>query len=196
MCDAPSALNPCPHCQSAAGSLDSLLAVARFDEVVREAIHTLKFDGRHAISSLMGVLMAKACSSSTVDLVAPVSLHPARRRQRGYDQAALLACATAKGLGRPCEDVLRRVRRTAQQAMLGPEERRENVAGAFEARRRLDERRIVLVDDVFTTGATIQAAATALKEAGAGWVGGVVFGSADRNSSFASVRPAQTRTWC
>ncbi len=194
VCDAPSALNPCACCGPGAGSLDALLAVARFDGVVREAIHTLKFDGRHAISSLMGVLMAQACCSVAVDLVVPISLHPARRRQRGYDQAALLARAAARELGRPCDDVLRRVRRTAQQAMLAPEERRENVAGAFEARRRLDGRRIVLIDDVFTTGATMQSAAAAAKEAGAGWVGGVVFGSADANTSFTSLRDAQSRS--
>jgi len=130
----------------------------------------------------------------TVDLVVPVSLHPARRRQRGYDQARLLARGTARGLGRPCEDVLRRVRRTAQQAMLAPEERRQNVAGAFEARSRLDGRRIVLIDDVFTTGATMQSAADAAKEAGADWVGGVVFGSADANTSFTALRDTQSRS--
>jgi len=95
MCDALSALNPCAQCAPGAGSLDALLAVASFDDVVRETIHALKFDGRHAISSLMGVLMAEACCSSMIDVVAPVSLHPARRRQRGYDQARLLARATA-----------------------------------------------------------------------------------------------------
>ncbi len=185
MCDAPSALNPCGHCGPGIGSLDALLAVARFDDVVREAIHALKFDGRHAISSLMGVLMAQACYPLNVDLVVPVSLHPARR---------LLARGTARGLGRPCEDVLRRVRRTAQQAMLDPEERRQNVAGAFEARSRLDGRRIVLIDDVFTTGATMQSAADAAKEAGADWVGGVVFGSADANTSSTALRDAQSRS--
>jgi ComF family protein len=109
-----------------------------------------------------------------VDAVVPVPLHWIRRRGRGYDQALLLAKDFSRRVGVPVEEgVLRRRRATKPQTELGRDERRENVRDAFEARRpeAVKGRTILLVDDVCTTGATIEACARALKAAGAKRVG-------------------------
>jgi ComF family protein len=156
------------------------VAVAPFEDVVREAVHALKYEGRHAISSTMGKLMAGSCREFEAELVVPTPLHVSRRRERGYDQAALLARAIARELSLPHDlNALKRIRRTRQQVSLGPEERRNNVAGAFAAVRQLDAETVLLVDDVYTTGATMDAAASALLQSGARSVIGVVFGYAE-----------------
>ncbi len=106
------------------------------------------------------------------NFVVPVPLSAARLRERGYNQAALLAAALAERTGRNvAPDVLRRVRATDRQTTLHPEERRANVAGAFtvrpEWRDRVEGEHILLVDDVWTTGATALACCDALVSAGA-----------------------------
>lgn len=124
--------------------------------------------------------MAGAARELATDLVVPAPLHASRRRERGYDQAALLARAVSRELSLSCDaNALKRTRRTKQQVSLGPEERRNNVVGAFTAVRPLRGETVLLVDDVYTTGATMDAAATALLEAGARTVIGVVFGYAE-----------------
>jgi ComF family protein len=153
--------------------------VARFGGTAREAVHVLKYHGRFAIGGLLGTLMAQAAVDTEADIVVPVPLHTSRKRERGYDQAALLARALARELKVPCEtDRLRRTRPTAQQATLQADERHANVAGAFEATGRLDGSSVLLVDDVMTTGATMSAAAVGLTDAGASRVIGVVFAHA------------------
>lgn len=159
--------------------LDAIIATAEFDGPAREAVHCLKYEGRHAISSIMGKIMAEGVRDVPINLVSPVPLHASRRRERGYDQAALLARGVARSLEisyRP--DTLCRVRRTKQQTTLDAEGRRENVRGAFEARVQLAGETVLLVDDVYTTGATIEAAAQAVRDAGAGGVIGLIFGRA------------------
>lgn len=150
-----------------------------FDGVAREAVHALKFEERHAIGGMMGRLMAEHIRDRAVDVISPVPLHPARRRERGYDQARILAAQVARSLGLPCRaNLLRRTRRTEQQTALGASARRENMRGAFEARERSDGLHVVLVDDVYTTGATMDSAAEAVRAAGATAVTGLVFGRA------------------
>lgn len=159
--------------------LDGLIAVAQYDGVAREAVHALKFEGRHAISGMMGLLMARAVLGTDFDLISPVPLHRSRRRERGYDQAAMLAQRIATRLEKPCRrTLLRRTRKTQQQALLDGIKRQENVRGAFAARERLGGETVLLVDDVLTTGATMSAAAGAARAAGAGRVLGCVFARA------------------
>jgi ComF family protein len=101
------------------------------------------------------------------DLVTPVPLHWRRQWQRGFNQSELLAQALARRCGVRAERTLRRVRSTASQAGLSNTGRRKNVTAAFESRRDLAGRRILLIDDVMTTGSTAAACALALKKAGA-----------------------------
>jgi ComF family protein len=178
-CGTPSIHNPCRWCTRPTSPVRAVVAVAPFEGIVREAVHALKYEGRHAISSTMGKLMAGSCRELKGDLVVPTPLHVSRRRERGYDQAALLARAIARELGLPSNvNALKRTRRTRQQVALGPEERRKNVAGAFTAPPQRAET-VLLVDDVYTTGATMDAAASALLRGGARSVIGVVFGYAE-----------------
>jgi len=102
------------------------------------------------------------------DVIVPVPLHARRLRERGYNQAALLARELGKGVGLPVlENALIRVRDTSPQVDLGAEERRENVRGAFHLPDdRLVGKSVLLVDDVYTTGATLEACSLALKQRG------------------------------
>lgn len=143
-----------------------------FEGPVREAVHRLKYRGQRALAEPLGGLMADWWErrGAEVDLIVPVPLHPKRLRERGYNQAALLAKVMARHVGRPLADdgVLVRVRHTRSQMELGEAQRRRNVIGAFRA----DEvgvrgRRVLLVDDVCTTGATLEACTDALRAAGA-----------------------------
>ncbi len=137
-------------------------------------VRGLKFDGRRNLVGLLSPLLARAFvrswDRSQIDLIVPVPLHPSRRRERGFNQAAVLARHLARMLAIPLsEEALRRVCRTLPQVGLTDAERKKNVRGAFLCRRRelVDGRRILLVDDVMTTGATVRSASTALLEGGA-----------------------------
>lgn len=117
----------------------------------------------------LGALLANQSLSfaGTVDIVVPVPLHWRRRRWRGFDQAALLARPVASALGVPARlRGLRRVRNTVSQVDLPQTARRENVQGAFECWKLGSPARVLLIDDVRTTGATLDAAAGALHAAG------------------------------
>jgi ComF family protein len=138
------------------------------------AIHELKYRGRRRVAGrLVEKLLEQGSARALLegcDLVVPVPLHPRRLRERGYNQASLLAQELGRRTGRPCgEGALVRRKDTTPQYGLSAAARRRNVAGAFAVRRRglIAGRVVTLVDDVFTTGATSYACARALKEAGA-----------------------------
>ncbi len=127
----------------------------------------------------MGKIMAASMPAIPVTLLVPVPLHPIRRRERGYDQAQILAQAVAKTLDLPCATQgLRRTRPTRQQATLDVGDRLTNVAGAFEGSSLVDGESILLIDDVLTTGATLESAAQSARMAGAESVVALVFASA------------------
>jgi ComF family protein len=138
----------------------------------------LKFGGRAELARPLGRLMADLWRGEPrlgpVDGVLPVPLHWVRERRRGYNQALLLAKDFGRRTETPLWDgVLRRKRSTKPQTELGRESRRANVEGAFEVKRpeRVRGKSLLLVDDVCTTGATLEACARALKAAGARRVG-------------------------
>lgn len=161
---------------------DRLRAVARFDTVARSLIHGLKYRDRTELARWMGAWMARAGEDvvTEADLVVPVPLHRWRLWRRRFNQSAVLARALADTASiRLASMALLRVRSTAQQVGLSANERDRNVRGAFRvASAMLPEiagRRVLLVDDVYTTGATARAATRALLRAGAAGVDVMVF---------------------
>jgi ComF family protein len=156
-------------------------AVARFEDgPVRRLAHRLKYSDRGELARPLGAWMARAGADvlAEADAVVPVPLHPLKLWTRRFNQAAALAGAIARASGKPFEpELLARVKATRSQVGLSREQRAENVQGAFRAPpgARVKGRRIVLVDDVLTSGATANAAARALLRAGASDVDLVVF---------------------
>jgi len=153
---------------------------------LRPAIHALKYQGRHAVASTLIALVAPHLEGliQDGDLLTPIPLHPSRERQRGYNQSLVVARELARLL--PFDlvpDVLSRVRRTAVQMELPAARRSANVRAAFSARSALvTGRRVWLLDDVVTTGATLREAARTLREAGALDVRGIVLAAAVRGA--------------
>jgi len=152
-------------------------AVFVFDAVVRELVHDLKYRDRLEGRASFGAWLANAGAEflPAADLIVPVPLHYFRLVARKYNQAAILASAVARQAGRRLAvDALQRVRATKSQTGLSVEARARNVRGAFAVRPRwvaaVKGAKIVLVDDVLTTGATANACARALVKAGAGEV--------------------------
>jgi len=142
---------------------------------VARALWALKYHGRLDIAWRLGGVLGRQCpfDPGEHDVVVPVPLHPARLRRRGFNQAWVLATPVARRLGAPIAGtVLRRIRPTTSQVALPERDRRRNVRGAFAvvSRRPLDGVRILLVDDVFTTGATVAECVRALRSASAGAV--------------------------
>ncbi|KWT66179.1 Competence F-like protein [Hyphomicrobium sulfonivorans] len=153
---------------------DRARAVARFDGVMRELVHGLKFRDQHGGRQFFGRVMASAGAEllSDADALIPVPLTRWRLLGRRFNQSAVLAQEIARNTGlRYLPAALLRSRKTQPQVGLTRVQRRDNVAGAFavsaSARGKLEGARIVLVDDVITTGATVRACARALKSAGA-----------------------------
>ena len=143
-----------------------------FDEYAAQVVHALKYGGRPSLATPLGRTLGAAVPVAwrRPDLVLEVPLHPARERERGYNQAAALADALAGVLGAPrLPGALARIRATPPQARLGEAARRANVLGAFVVGRRagLAGRRVLVVDDVMTTGATLEACLDVLGMAGA-----------------------------
>ena len=161
-------------CPATLDSLDGLRALAFHSGPLRTAIHQLKYGDLRALAGSLADLMAEgwpalAPEGTGFDTLVPIPLHRARQRERGYNQAALLARELGARLQRPViESGLERIRDTAPQVGLKPAARRQNVRNAFRCRGgHFEGQRVLLIDDVCTTGATLEAAATALRAGGA-----------------------------
>lgn len=157
------------HSSLSPGTEPHLVSLGRYQGPVRRAVRALKYAQAREVAGVLGPALASAVPADwPVVGVVPVPLHPARERERGFNQAGLLAAALADALDVPyAPAALRRERRTQQQAKLRGEERRQNVAGAFSAdASQLSEGAILLVDDVLTTGNTLLACREALRAQG------------------------------
>jgi ComF family protein len=160
-------------------ALDRVVAVFNYEGPVRGAVYSLKYDDLRAIAPRLAGLMADALPRSVAegaDALVPVPVSGKRLRSRGYNQSALLARHISRETGTlVMEALLRRVKDTPPQARAESEaERRQNVIGAFEASGQAAGMRVLLIDDVMTTGSTLNACAATLKNAGAKWVGALV----------------------
>ena len=157
-------------------------AAVRYDDVARTLVHALKYHDRTDLAPAMGRWMARAGEEllGEADVLVPVPLHWRRGWSRRYNQSGALACVIARQSGVPvAPDVLRRIRPTQQQVGLSRSQRASNVQGAFkvlsEKAHEIQGRRVVLVDDVLTSGATTDACARALLRARAAQVDVLVF---------------------
>lgn len=173
----------CAWCRGKATPLTEIRAVCAFEGAAREAIHALKYEGMFGVARPLALLMVKRFPAwkRAPELVIPIPLHHERVRERGYNQSVLLArhlCRqpVLQGDAVMDEDALWRIRHTRPQVGLDRLQRRQNVAGAFAAdAARVRGRRVLLIDDVCTSGATLAAAAEALLEQGAAAVSGFCF---------------------
>jgi len=178
----------CPACQERTYAFEKARSFALYEGPVVRAILLLKFEQIEPLGAWFAERLAELVTAEgetlAADVVVPVPLHRDRQRERGYNQAALLAKPLAKKLRLPHKAVLlTRTRARPDKQVLSLEERWESVRGAFATRpgSQVDNLRVLLVDDVLTTGATLDACARVLRDAGAKSVVALTVARAVRN---------------
>lgn len=191
LCGKPGASGVCADCRQTPLAIDGIRSVLRFEDSARQIIHRFKYGNRPVLAKPLAGLMAEYWRAQPLpaDVIVPVPLHVARQRERGYNQAHLLASALGNCVGLPVlAGALQRVRPTAAQVGLNMAERRANVCEAFASPGTatahgasiirgnpvcaIRGQRVLVVDDVCTTGATLEACSLALRAAGASSVWG------------------------
>jgi ComF family protein len=159
----------CGRCQKERPQYDATIAPLLYQDPVRYLIRALKFGGRHPCARLLGTLLAEpiATLSERPERIIPVPLHPKRYRQRGFNQAMEIARPIARRLKIPLDPTAcSRTRNTPPQARLTAKERKRNLSDAFTIKKGFAAEHIALVDDVITTGATVNELARALRKTG------------------------------
>jgi len=164
----------CANCEHRLLHFDAAVAAYRSRGVVRKLVHDFKYGRQRHLRFPLAEWLAETLRDPrllgrTFDAIVPVPLHPARERERGFNQAALLADLLASRVARPVRPVLERIRYTTTQTAYDRAERMENLRDAFRLRKNRDVRqlRVLLIDDVLTTGSTLSECARVLKAAGA-----------------------------
>ncbi|MFQ5777687.1 MAG: ComF family protein [Terriglobia bacterium] len=165
----------CGRCQQGESAFDRLRSFGAYDAELRQLLVLLKYNGVRPLVGLLGgwltMVLAQHPAVAEVDALVPVPLHPRRQRARGFNQAELLARELSRSTHLPVQSRwLTRIKDTPSQTGLTRAQREQNVRGAFASKAKLDNRRILLLDDVCTTGATLNACARTLKRAGAAQV--------------------------
>ena len=183
VCANPGTRGICRWCLDAPLELDGIRAPYLFEGPVREAVHSLKYRGVRAAAPELGRLLAlyldthafgSRTTGAPADLIVPTPMHPKRIRDRGYNQAELLAKSLSKESGIPLDtSSLARVRHSGPQVGESRVQRRANVDDGFRCYTDMTGRAIIVVDDVATTGSTLSACASALKDVGASEVWGL-----------------------
>jgi ComF family protein len=164
----------CANCAHRTVYFDTAVAAYRGRGIVRDVIHEFKYNRQIHLRHLVARWLSAALDDERLrdrqfDMIVPVPLHPARQRERGFNQANLLAQFLTVQTSIPCRLLLQRVRYTTTQTALDRSERMENLHNAFRLRKNADVRglRVLLIDDVLTTGSTLSECARILKRAGA-----------------------------
>lgn len=164
----------CANCENRTLHFDAAVAAYRSRGLVRQLVHDFKYGRqrhlRHPLADWLGeTLHDSRLRDRRFDIIVPVPLHAARERERGFNQATLLAELLAARLELPLRPVLERIRYTTTQTAYDRAERMENLQDAFRLRKNRDVRqlRVLLIDDVLTTGSTLSECARVLKAAGA-----------------------------
>ncbi|HEY3414231.1 MAG TPA: ComF family protein [Armatimonadota bacterium] len=178
-CGEPLPIGSCGWCRDGIAPLAAAAFPYAYAEGVREVVHLLKYRGKRRVAAPMSAAMVRTAWDTPafrgVDAIVPVGLHPRRIRQRGFNQSEWLAEEMSVLMNVPLGMWSIRTRHTRPQVGLSALERKENMRGAFAATPEAAGRRILLVDDVSTTGATAREAARELRDAGAHWVGLITF---------------------
>ena len=164
----------CPNCRGAAFHFEFAGSVVRRRGVIRELIHRLKYNREIWIVKVLSRILAQGIaddrlSGQEFDAIVPVPLHSKRLREREFNQSVLLAERLSRATGIPVRDVLTRSRYTGTQTALDRSERRQNLRNAFSLRKNasVTDQNLLLIDDVLTTGSTLDACAAILLEQGA-----------------------------
>jgi ComF family protein len=164
----------CANCAHRTIHFDAAVAAYRSRGIVRRIIHDFKYGRQIHLRHLVGRWLCAALDDLRLrgrrfDLIIPVPLHPTRKRERGFNQASLLAELLSEQISIPSKPLLERIRCTTTQTALDRAERMENLHKAFRLRKNANVRdlRVLLIDDVLTTGSTLSECARVLKGAGA-----------------------------
>lgn len=167
----------CGACLRAPPPFDATLALWRYEFPVDRLVHALKYQGRLPVARLFGEALARRTARREVDAIVPMPLARRRLADRGFNQALEIARAAAAARRlTPAATAVERIRDTANQADLPLGERARNVRGAFACRGDVRGRRVAVIDDVMTTGASLGELAACLKRTGAAWVENWVVG--------------------
>ena len=164
--------SPCGHCLKSPPTFDATHALFAYGYPIDAVLQQYKYGSALTIAELFGQLLVNNRKASQLpDLLIPMPLHPQRLAERGFNQAVEIARIVAHALQLPLDTrACRRVRFSAPQATLPLKQRVKNMRNAFSCERKLDGLKVALLDDVMTTGASLNALATAVKKAGAATV--------------------------
>ncbi|MBI3553446.1 MAG: ComF family protein [Elusimicrobia bacterium] len=175
----PSGQELCLRCEDRPHECRLIRAVFQYKDAAVSLVHAFKFRGRRSAARTAGTWMGFALDRypelEAPDALVPMPMHPARRRERGYNQASLLAETLSAVAQVPVEELVSRKRATKPQWALGREQRAKNLDGAFcvcAPEDKVKGKRLLLIDDVCTSGSSFESCAKVLNEAGASWVGG------------------------
>jgi ComF family protein len=171
----------CSLCRLGLTGFDTVYVFGSYENTLRELIHLFKYSEIRPLARPLGAFIARAIPREhRFDLIIPMPLHWKKRWSRGYNQSELLAKEVSRRWGVPVKKIVRRIKPTAPQAGLTHSKRRLNVRGAFATGANLKGLRVLLIDDVLTTGATAGACASVLKRAGASHVAVAAVARTDR----------------